>query len=119
MTLTKQHNYLVLCGNTLIFGLGVFLCVARCFGSSVGMIPGTIGYVYRGAAAGNAATGGGNGGAVKIALSVVGAIAAVVVVGVAAKAAKKELSLVLVEEEQGIDDNNRDGATSARDGLRG
>jgi uncharacterized membrane protein YdjX (TVP38/TMEM64 family) len=61
------------------------------------MIPGTIGYVYLGAAAGNAAAGGG---AVKIVLSVVGAIAAVVAVGVAAKAAKKELSAVLAEGEQ-------------------
>ena len=61
------------------------------------MIPGTIGYVYLGAAAGNAAAGGA---AVKIVLSVVGAIAAVVAVGVAAKAAKKELSAVLAEGEQ-------------------
>jgi hypothetical protein len=80
------------------------------FVSSVGMIPGTIGYVYLGAAAGNAAAGGGNGDAVKIVLSVVGAIAAVVAVGVAAKAAKKELSLVLAAEgQQGTDDGEGHG----------
>lgn len=111
IALTK-HIWCFVSLSFLPFGLGVIRCFARSFGSSVGMIPGTVGYVYLGAAAGSAADGGGNGGPVKIALSVVGAIAAVAVVGVAAKAAKKELSLVLVEDHEGTAAENRDGVTS-------
>lgn len=65
------------------------------------MIPGTVGYVYLGAAAGNAAAGGGNDNLLKIVLSVVGAIVAVVAVGVVAKAARKELDVILAEADEG------------------
>ena len=80
------------------------------------MVPGCIGYVYLGAAAGNAASGGDGGGLVKMILTIVGALAAVFAVGLAAKEAKKELDAAIAQSEEATAGGGPEGGMVAVDG---